>query len=77
MSEYVELSVRHRQLFGTSVPYREAGDEVALVAAVAAARQELEVRGQGGGTMPFDWTDDLVQVDWHELAALYRVAPLG
>ena len=27
--------------------------------------------------MPFDWTDDLVRVDWHELAALYRVAPLG
>jgi ribosomal protein S18 acetylase RimI-like enzyme len=27
--------------------------------------------------MPFDWTDDLARVDWNELSALYRVAPLG
>ena len=27
--------------------------------------------------MPFDWTDDLARVDWDELSALYRVAPLG
>jgi ribosomal protein S18 acetylase RimI-like enzyme len=27
--------------------------------------------------MPFDWTDDLSRVDWGELSALYRGAPLG
>jgi ribosomal protein S18 acetylase RimI-like enzyme len=26
--------------------------------------------------MPFDWSDDLARVDWNELSALYRVAPL-
>jgi predicted N-acetyltransferase YhbS len=26
---------------------------------------------------PISWTDDLSTVDWNELAALYRVAPLG
>ena len=27
--------------------------------------------------MPFRWTDDLAAVDWEELSALYRAAPLG
>ncbi len=27
--------------------------------------------------MTLDWTDSLVGVDWHELVALYRAAPLG
>lgn len=27
--------------------------------------------------MPLDWTDSLDAVDWEELSALYRVAPLG
>jgi len=27
--------------------------------------------------MPIGWTDDLNRVDWNELAALYRAAPLG
>ena len=26
---------------------------------------------------PIDWSDDLSTVDWDELSALYRVAPLG
>lgn len=27
--------------------------------------------------MALDWSDDLASVDWDELAALYRAAPLG
>lgn len=27
--------------------------------------------------MTIDWTDDRAGVDWHELEALYRAAPLG
>jgi len=27
--------------------------------------------------MPIDWTDDLARIDWNELSALYRAAPLG
>ena len=27
--------------------------------------------------MPVTWTDDLAAIDWNELSALYRVAPLG
>ena len=27
--------------------------------------------------MSLDWTGDLERVDWHELSALYRAAPLG
>jgi ribosomal protein S18 acetylase RimI-like enzyme len=27
--------------------------------------------------MPIEWTDDLSRVNWDELAALYRAAPLG
>jgi GNAT superfamily N-acetyltransferase len=27
--------------------------------------------------MPIRWTDDLAAIDWDELSALYRVAPLG
>jgi ribosomal protein S18 acetylase RimI-like enzyme len=27
--------------------------------------------------MPISWTNDLVRIDWEELAALYRAAPLG
>ena len=27
--------------------------------------------------MSLDWTDDLERVDWDELSALYRAAPLG
>jgi ribosomal protein S18 acetylase RimI-like enzyme len=27
--------------------------------------------------MPIDWTDDLARIDWCELSALYRAAPLG
>lgn len=27
--------------------------------------------------MSIAWTDDLAAVDWHELSALYRIAPLG
>ena len=27
--------------------------------------------------MPIRWTDDLGAIDWDELSALYRVAPLG
>ena len=27
--------------------------------------------------MTIDWTDDWAGVDWHELEALYRAAPLG
>jgi GNAT superfamily N-acetyltransferase len=28
-------------------------------------------------TRSISWTDDLARIDWDELAALYRVAPLG
>jgi ribosomal protein S18 acetylase RimI-like enzyme len=27
--------------------------------------------------MPVSWTDNLADIDWEELSALYRVAPLG
>jgi ribosomal protein S18 acetylase RimI-like enzyme len=27
--------------------------------------------------MPITWKDDLASIDWEELSALYRVAPLG
>jgi len=27
--------------------------------------------------MQLDWSDTLVDIDWHELSALYRAAPLG
>ena len=27
--------------------------------------------------MALEWTDDLGRVDWHELSALYKAAPLG
>ena len=27
--------------------------------------------------MPIGWTDELARIDWDELSALYRVAPLG
>jgi hypothetical protein len=26
---------------------------------------------------PILWTDDLTRIDWDEVAALYRAAPLG
>src|ERR671926_90909 len=29
------------------------------------------------GAMTIDWTDDWADVDWQELEALYRAAPLG
>jgi hypothetical protein len=27
--------------------------------------------------IPLDWTCDLARIDWNELSALYRAAPLG
>jgi hypothetical protein len=27
--------------------------------------------------MPIKWTDDLTEIDWDKVAALYRAAPLG
>ena len=35
------------------------------------------VAEQGLKTMPLSFTDDLVGIDWEELSALYRIAPLG
>ena len=59
--------------------YREADAQPCVRAgrAKSGAPPQLYVRFHKELTLTLEWTDSLSSIDWSELSALYRAAPLG